>query len=266
MLQVKESNLSAFANEITNPIKNWKQLPMENIAETIRKFIPLAEDNYSGNPDQFNRVQGINFGHPTQGFIDDIINPNLRAVNVHLGVVESLHEKKICLILETKIKGRSTSNYYISNEEDNGRFYDNQFINSKGSQKHSKFGISREFANQLNYSWTNSNILPQKFFYSFNPKKDNKVHLPVIHSSKVMNNFSWTRVHYFPIFDHNDVFKKLFTSKSSSNLGIRIFFGVNYSDFFVDQELFTIIIEVEDTSKDEKTYLDFVKACPPNCD
>ncbi|MAN03938.1 MAG: hypothetical protein CMI35_12695 [Owenweeksia sp.] len=239
------------ASEFYGSTENWASLPDSRIDDSIKKFFYEATGN-SRFPNQWSRILGIDYDTVGSEFYELLQNSDDPKVSMHLAL-DGNNLFTILLKVEVEIENHLHTHFFKSGMEDDGRIFD--ISNTPiPSELTAIYGISTELRNQLAYNWLVSIAPTKDLFYSFAANDtDNKL---------IEGNYTLVRALYYPIRD-NSLKALIRTVKEESSFKIR--FGVNPSDFSVDKDLFTLIVEIGDPETGQTTYLDFVGACPPAC-
>lgn len=244
--------------DVSETITRWKRITDEQIDSIFRAFVEDETKSFSGYGEQYNKILGIKFGQIHEQFYRDLKTHQSEdiAVIMHLAV----EDDKINVVLESSIKGgksdRGTTHYITSHEQDNGFFF--KVSDEKVKKEVPKLGISIELVEQLKFNWITSTLRLRDLFYSFKKRKG------AISNEDIKMNYCWLRAHRFVMEKHHiDIFKTLFEQNKLDSLNLTLHFGLNYADFMISEELFSLIIEID--NGEHKTFMDFVKACPPNC-
>jgi len=268
-------------NIATGYTGKWKSEKEDNLDQLFRVWNP--SNGNSIYPDQWSRILGINFETIDANLINTIKETSVEEISFSMEL--AVIGEHFSVIFKFKKNSDPDYTYYTTNLSNGGRIYGVESVPPRALEK--RYGISTELRNQLAYSWLISPYSVLDLFYLLAPSEI--IELPVIspnlikgvgityHSGSAMERGTSApvRVHSYPITDKNlKTVKKLFdelpdfSSGIENNTNLKLRFGVNTSDLFVNAELFTIILEIQTdiNDSDSITYLDFVRACPPNCE
>ena len=236
-------------------IKEWKELEDSSLSRVFKVYnVPnggnSASSGQPGFPDQWSRIMGIDYGTVSGDFYNIVKNNPNAVVIMHLAVADN----NFLVVFE--VQGTS-SQFYVSDLSDHGRFYD---INSTPERTLVPYyGISGELANQLSYNWLVWPHMVSDLFYAL-------AHIEG-ETGRAQDKRGFlcpVRAHRYYIDGYNLAVLKLILTPETT---IKLKFGVNIADLLIDEDMFTLVLEVDPsgTGTSDKTYLDFVGACPPTC-
>ncbi len=286
---------------------NWSKCRSEEFFQYFERF--SSENNENGFNDQFERLCHIDYGEVPEEFLKFIQGMGSSDVlQLCLGLLIDVEKgsKAFNIFFETRRKDEST--YW--GFKDPVKACGFSLTASDSESFLPRYGISPELKNQLTVNWRAcpTNLFPQLFYsqginerrvidivrnnkntisrlenlltelVQDNNKKIDREVASILDASLLglasnPVNRVLVRARSYPIVGYNlNALKVLLNSKSM----IKVHLGMNMSDFYRNDDLFTLIIELNKTndfmgtksSKEEEgvsTFLDFVQACPPIC-
>lgn len=271
-------------NELINEeVNNWAKTPVFQVDNLFSTFISETEEGNSHYANQWSRILGINYGILSER-IKNEINPDTNnpttSIKMHLAVHNFANNQEqpfpqgIWIYFEVLKKDGTTSTlpFPIPETKATAFIYDisnpNSTPPSQTSLPHARYGISPDLRNQLVYNWVYFQLPFYLTFYHLAPKLNQTVN-----REEIQGNQSWVRALSYTIDGNNlQAIQSILNSDGDTKLRVR--FGINTADLFETKDLFTIILELDKNTEPESspnydinrvTYLDFVKACPPNC-
>ncbi|NEQ50635.1 MAG: hypothetical protein F6K11_10955 [Leptolyngbya sp. SIO3F4] len=253
--------------QVTEYINNWKERPADQINNLFQVFIETPTPNNrfqsnSGYPNQWSRILGIDYGNVSSQLVSAFQDLNT-PISMHLAVVAN----RFTVIWSSGSDANLT--YYGVDPVNGGRILDIQDAPTRNAD-HAHRGISIELRNQLAYNWLVSPYTVSDLFHTLTFPD----YLTDTSQRRRIRNTGeqcLVRAHSYPILGGNRaILKELADHGHISNASfIRIRFGVNPSDKFLDKDLFTLIVELipnnaqGEPNEATANFLDFVGACPP---
>jgi hypothetical protein len=231
-------------NSAEESISLWKRAETHLLEKYFLHFFDDGSGN-NGYPNQWSLPVGINYGTLDQSTKNTIKNAS--KINMHLAINDN---ERFCVVFEFIVEGVR----YLSDPATSSSNFN---INNVATESIvPRYGISPELRNQFVFNWI-ANVIPFKsLFYSLGTKNPQK-------SLKQQGNMSWVRAHYYGITGDNLTrFINLMNDDKVDEINLN--FGVNFGDILENKDMFTLILELKQGS--DVTYLDFVGACPPNCE
>lgn len=298
---------SIKSEDARHQMLNWSKCRSEEFFEYFERFSSGNSEN--GYNDQFQRLCHINYGQLPEKLLSFILNmeaSDLLQLCLGLFIDKETGRKSFNIFFE--VKKNSESVFYGFEDPSDACVFN--LTNSGVESFVPRFGISPELKNQLTVNWRAcpTNFFPQLFYsqgineqrvvdlvrnnkstvsylenllsmlvQNDDKKSDRKI--AAILDSSILGlasnplNRVLVRAKSYPIVGYNlNALKVLLNSKST----IKVHLGMNMSDFYRNDDLFTLIIELNQTNnfmgvtraKEEgnvPTFLDFVQACPPIC-
>lgn len=238
------SNQSRISSINENNIRPWKEKSKRDIDNLFTTQVSQEMiSNMELNPKllgQHIRYSGIKLGNAPKEFVDNINDkvPNLddqywvNEIKIHLAIS---HEK-INFIFEYQKNDTKHMSFPI---------FENKILKITEAKRNGekRIGISPELVNQLRFNWRVSPFAIGSLFYSF-PKSQSH----------------WFKAFYYTIRDTN---LQQLRNLLNENSELYIYFGLNTTNLLESNSLFSLILEVKNA--ESSYYIDFVKACPPNC-
>lgn len=240
--------------------------------EIARCFQRLPIDDTPDFEKQYERLYGINFGKIDSKLLAFIENYNKDDNHKSLAMSLAVSDQAFTVYLEAR--SGDDYQYFESSETDNGRTY----LSNEAKKWHQddplrkRYGILPVVRNHLCVNWfaqKPSNIHELFLALKFTPSSSKQVNI-----SEITDPFYRVavRARKYPIVDYNlDALKKVVASGSN----IAVTFGMNPADYYYNDDLFTVILEVDNSNVEKDliyedgdegtTFLDFVHACPPFC-
>ena len=258
----------------------WAKCEDKDIEACFQRFNNGGDVTHAG---QFERLYGIDFGEAGKEFYSFVQGMRDKSsLAMSLGV-----QDKFKVMFETS-DGKDQS-FYESDQENDGLMFHSHEAAPVGTVEpvRKRYGILPVVRDHLCVNWFG--LLPSDIhekFLAMEPtqKIDNlaeKYEGAQISSStlkKIISELSdpfnrvAVRAKKYPVTGYNlEVLKKILLPESK----ISVSFGIVPADFYYNDDLFTIILEIDNRNVDKgritedgdggTTNLDFVGACPPAC-
>jgi len=310
-MKLHSTNSTGNDDLVPEAMQKWRECPDEHLAQTF--LFPPVERKAGAYPGQITRIGCIDFGTLTQEDANLIKKEGVRLSLCHALVERSESQRfrtslvppyVYTMLLEVIYKDKDNQDiieYYQAGEEvSEGLITGPSEVHWKQASKH--LGIKKEVKDQFCHNWCylpNADV--SSMFYSFGPNIDAAAQL--FHKNREIIHKLYHKVNSEEELVKSAEFKSLLDLASTPSLFIpvkglkypivgsnltdlkaivkegshlRVHLGINPSDFAQDKDLFTIIIELDnsplstgtmqlDDEDGGSSLFDFVNACPPLC-
>ncbi|OEK00275.1 hypothetical protein BFP97_01545 [Roseivirga sp. 4D4] len=295
-------------NEAQAQIMAWAECKGNELFNCFQKF--EAADCKNCNGGQFHRQRGVSFGQIDSGLLQFVTQEMPKMKYPQLAMCMAIADNAISVLFET-IDDDGNKSYYGTNDiiQSASRTL-SKAARDSSARPAKRYGILPVVRDHLAVNWLGQTpgdieklFLSQKLTDVSDIEEKGLEDIiegvagwleggrqgnPPINLHNVVNEISdpfnrvAVRVMKYPIIGYNLEVLKLILKETSE---IAITFAVNPADFYYNDDLFTLILEIgtgntevkaaagkkgeeiekEDDEGDETTFLDFVNACPPFC-
>lgn len=260
--------------DIKNLFEQWVLADGEIVNEPSVES--LAAKGAMGHENQYCRLTGIDFGLVPEDFrkeVHSIANNEGGRVTMELAIEEGVF--MVYFKTTSPSKGKDVGTYWIPSLEPGEKTHLYGVAPVPHRSVTPRLGVSTDLRNQFIANWvTLPFFLVGDLFYSMLDGQQ-------VEPRQFNRNRAWARAMRYNISGDNlTAFHELLKG-DSGNKGIRLRFGANLSDVMLGEDLFTILIEVDDNyantrgrfilnnalteALEETTYLEYVGGCPPLC-
>lgn len=276
--------------EVRQNIRDWRICSCDDIKTLFEQWVskegeildPRDEVSSSvgalNNSDQYSRLTGIDFGK-----VDDEFKAKVNEIELNqdtksttgLTLELAVHEGVFTVFFKTTI---GNEELFWGNSMGNiSCLYSVAPLPKRNVIK--RYGVSTDLRNQFVANWVSLPFfMVSDLFYSMSITAGDK---PKPYS----RNRAWVRAMRYNISGNNLTALNDLLKSGSDTQGIRLRFGANLSDIMLGEDVFTMIVEVDDehsatsgryvTNHTQNTaepldvestsYLEFINACPPIC-
>ncbi len=257
-------------------IEAWKKYPPSRISDVFLQINPpngSDQENQSGlgYSDQFSRIVGVDFGQVHPDFMKFVQNFEPGDSEKGLSMVLAIEHPYLSVFLDSDLERGSSEipnpqskfqlylqtiepgietekecKYYGTEPGDN-RSYD--ILPDPIRPTNQRFGISTELRNQFVFNWQAmpASLLGDLFSSSTNAKKITNNVLAEAIAVAFPRETALVRIHKYIISGKNlETLKKLLSFDNGSEQCIRISLGTNTSDLLINEDPFTLIVEVRE--------------------
>jgi|GEM_PF-5545112 len=294
-------------NEAQSQIMAWAKCNGNELFNCFQKF--EAADCKNCNGGQFHRQRGVSFGQIDSGLLRFVTKEMSRMKSPQLSMCMSIVDNAISVLFET-IDDDGIKNYYGTNDIIQSATHAlNKAARNSSAKPSKRYGILPVVRDHLCVNWLGQTpgdieklFLSQKLTDVSALEEEGLEDIirgvagwleggrqgsPSINLGNIVNEISdpfnrvAVRVMKYPIIGYNLEVLKLILQEDSE---ITVTFAVNPADFYYNDDLFTLILEIgtgntevkgaagkkgeeieKEDEEDEMTFLDFVNACPPFC-